>query len=195
MHTYIRLCGFGWDIVPYAPYVIRRLDDGSDDCISIAAAGHHALLDPRGKNVAETLQRVADVEPGEPLAHWAIKFGQFGIAWPNHFALMSTELAGVPFDLVGGGGVVFAQRPTNPVTDDDLLVALGQRLVARDSQGGVRWVELHYELEDGAAWLQRHYLLPQDWVITMQAPRTSGGLVIDVAGELAQLMIAQLQAR
>ncbi len=73
MHTYIRLSGFGWSIVPYAPYLVRRLGDGSDGCISIEAVERQALLDPRGDNVAGTLEGLADVEASRPCQHRAGK--------------------------------------------------------------------------------------------------------------------------
>ena len=70
----------------------------------------------------------------------------------------------------------------------------GQRLAARGDENRFRWIELHYELDDGTAWLHWHYLLPDNWVITMQEPRRTSGPVTEVADGIAEQMAAQLPA-
>jgi len=99
VHSFARLRGFGLALVPFAPYVIRRIGDGSDDRIAIDHDRQRAVLDPHAAAPSEAAVAVADVS-AVPDAHaWCIEFGCHSVPWPNHFALASSELEGVPFEL------------------------------------------------------------------------------------------------
>ena len=150
---------------------------------------------PAGSGRERDAQWIGRRGRGSATGDWVVEFAAFQVAWPDHFALASSELAGVPFDLIGCGGLVFPQRPNNPVPSDAAeLAAPGQRVVAEGDEDGFRWVELHYELDGGDAWLQRHYLLAHNWVITMQEPRRTDPLVVAVADRVAEQMTTQLRS-
>ena len=98
MHTLSRLSGHGLVVVPFAPFVVRRVGDGLDDRIAVEDRDRREVLDPRTVDVA-ALEGVAEVGRGCPDRWWCIEFGSFSMRWPNHFALASSELEGVPFEL------------------------------------------------------------------------------------------------
>lgn len=144
VHTYIRLRGYGYGIVPYAPYLIRRIGDGLDGSVSIEARGHRAYINPHRLEVAETLADVADVHQGPGPDEWLIDSGSWAVVWPNEFSLASPETDDTPFVLHGRHGLIWVQGPFSRLPDDDDLLAPGRRVVARGDEDGFRWLEVEY---------------------------------------------------
>lgn len=186
MHTYVRLRGFGLTVVPFAPYVVRRLGDGSDGRIGIEHDGRLAILDPALSAIADEVSSVADVGTCEYSGDWLMDFGDFTVRWPNRWALGSSDLNGVPFEWWGNDGAsVMWQGPFSRVPSDEDLAAPGQTLADAGAADGIRWAEFSYDL-DGVAWAQRHTMLPGGYVVTAQSPLTARTAAWAVADALAQ---------
>jgi hypothetical protein len=191
MHTLIRLRGFGYGIVPQAPFELTRVGDGPDEQVAFECAGRSARIDPRMPEVEETLSGVADVSSVESPNEWLIEFGRWTVTWPNHFSLMSPEEDDdAPFLLHGEKGLVWVSGPFSPPPTLEDLVAEGQELVDQGEVGLVHWYELHYA-HGGVEWLQRHTVLPAGLVVTAQAPRSDAGVVIDAALAMTEQLVDQ----
>jgi len=192
VHTFARLRGFGLTIIPFAPFVVRRIGDGLDDRVAIEHEGDLHVLNPRDRPIPDEISHVATVETGVAHDPWVIDFGRFSVGWPNQFALASSDLSGVPFELWGeNGAAIFVQGPFDPVPTDEQFVAPGQRVTQRGTSGVIRWIEVGYDV-DGVAWTQRLLVLPGGFVVTAQATASDNSSVLPVAGQLASEIAQQL---
>lgn len=186
MHTLARLRGHGLVLTPKAPFVLRRIGDGLDDRVAVQHGGAAATLDPAAPGAPE-LEAVADVllADGPTPDGWLIEFGRFAVTWPNHHAVASSELEGVPFELWGpDGAALFLQGPFDPLPSEAQVVADGQTVADRGDATGAHWLELGYEAPDGTAWRQRHHLLPLGLVLSAQAPAPGAEAVMSIAHDL-----------
>jgi hypothetical protein len=191
LHTLIRLRGFGYGIVPHAPFELARIGDGPDEQVSFECAGRSARIDPRMPQVEETLSGIADVSGVQSPDQWLIEFGRWTVTWPTQFSLISPEEDDdAPFLLHGDHGLVWVSGPFSPPPTPTDLVAPGQQLVDQGELGRVNWYELHYA-HGGVEWLQRHVVLPSGLVVTAQAPRSDAGLVIDTALAMTEQLVDQ----
>jgi hypothetical protein len=188
VHSFARLRGFGIAIVPNAPYVIRRIGDGSDDRIAIDHDGRRAVIDPRADAHSGEWNAVAEVSAAVGAKLWHIDFSRHTVEWPNNFALASSELAGVPFELWGtDGALISPQGPYDPAPTPEQMVAPGQHLVATGHDEDLVFAEVGYRHED-LAWRQRHTVCPAGWVITAQAIEAQAQPLFAVAARLARQM-------
>lgn len=194
MHTYARLRGFGLSVVPFAPYCIRRIGDGADDRISVEHAGLTRLLDPTGHHSAGSFGSVAELGESDGGAQWLVDFAGCSVSWPNHFSLVSSDLDGVPFELLGEKGAsILVQGPFDPPPTEDQLTAPEQVVVGRGTADDLRWIELHYRTQDAIQWAQKHYLLTAGFIITAQAQRGDEPSVMPVAERLGREMLSAAQ--
>jgi hypothetical protein len=185
VHSFARLRGHGVAIVPKAPYVIRRIGDGSDDRVAIDHDGRRAVIDAHGKLDASNWHAVAEVTAVNSANLWQIEFGRFSVDWPNHFALASSDLAGVPFELWGDGGAgIFPQGPFDPPPVPEQMIAAGQRVLTTGHEERWSFVDLGY-VHDGRMWIQRHTVCQNGWVITAQAPEAQAEQTLRAAALLA----------
>lgn len=192
MHTYARLRGHGLVLTPKAPFVLRRIGDGLDDRVAVQHEEVAATLDPTAPGSPE-LEAVAELllADGPTPDGWLIEWGRFAARWPNHYALASSDLGGVPFELWGPDGAsMFLQGPFDPPPTETQLVASGQAVADRGDAGGAYWLELAYEAPDGGAWRQRHHILPFGLVLSAQAPEAAAPLVMAVAAGLVAELLA-----
>ena len=104
MPTYARLRGYGLTVVPFAPFVLRRIGDGRDDRVALDHREMRVIVDPRNYAPSDALAQVAEIGIERGSDAWEIDFSAFTVAWPNHYSLAWSELNGVPFELCGAGG-------------------------------------------------------------------------------------------
>jgi hypothetical protein len=144
VHTYACLTGFGLSVVPFAPFVVRRIGDGSDDRVAIDHGGARQVLDPRASQAGEQVELVAEVSASpNDAAAWEIEFAGVRVEWPNQYALAASDLRGVPFELWGAdGAAVFPQGPYSPPPAAEHMIGPGQTVVATDADGPLRWVDM-----------------------------------------------------
>jgi len=186
VHTLARLRGHGLVLTPKAPFVLRRIGDGLDDRVAVQHGDAAATLDP-GAPGAPELEAVAEVllADGPTPDVWLVEAGRFAVTWPNHYAVASSDLDGVPFELWGAGGAaIFLQGPFDPLPTETQLAGDPSLIAERGATDGAHWVELAYEAPDGTAWRQRHHLLPLGLVLSAQAPGDEAEEVMAVAGGL-----------
>jgi len=99
MHSFFRLRGYGVAVVPYAPCVVRRIGNGTDGRIALEHGDEPVVvLDPHAAERGDRLDTVADISPSGHVGDWVVDFGSHTARWPNHFAVASSDLAGVPFE-------------------------------------------------------------------------------------------------
>lgn len=191
MHTYACLTGFGLSVVPFAPFVVRRIGDGSDDRVAIDHGGARQVLDPRASQAGEQVELVAEVSASpNDAAAWEIEFAGVRVEWPNQYALAASDLRGVPFELWGAdGAAVFPQGPYSPPPAAEHMIGPGQTVVATDADGPLRWVDMAY-VHDGSEWRQRHIVANSGWVVTSQARAASADGVFAAAARLARHLAA-----
>jgi hypothetical protein len=184
-HVYARLSGFGWTLLPLAPFRFERVPGRPDSL----AATHFAPGGPRRANLTFTadgpavelaggtqrVEEILDLLPGPGLDHWAIETTVFTVGWPASFALGSSpDPPG--FELLGPGrAMVYVQgpfpRPRLPTLD--AMAAPGQAVRRQGRTARWAWVELEYRHE-GTPWRQTHRVVDfrddQVCVVTSQAP-------------------------
>jgi hypothetical protein len=204
-HVYARLSGFGWTLVPLAPYVIERLYDRPNAVLvrHESPDGLREALLVFGGNLpdvelgegTQALAEVLDLQEGPHLDHWRVETTVFTCRWPEGFTLASPASPGTPFELHGpDGALVYVQGPIRvdrlpPLTE---MVGPGQsvRCHGRTARGG--WVELEYE-HQGQPWRQTHRAMEDAsgyaLVVSAQAPVGAAGLAeaaaVDAAASLA----------
>ncbi|PTL54264.1 hypothetical protein [Paraconexibacter algicola] len=192
MHATARLRGHGLVLTPRAPFVLRRIGDGRDDRVAVQHGDVAATLDPRAPGSPE-LEAVAELllADGPTPDGWLVEIpgaasgGSFAVRWPNHHALASSELPGVPFELWGpDGSSLFVQGPFDPPPAEGQMVAPGQAVADRGDAGGAHWLELAYADPQGATWRQRHHILPFGLVVSAQAPAAGADAAMVVAATL-----------
>ena len=158
-HVLARVSGFGWTILPYAPFACERL---GEDVIVVSHETRRARIAfASGTPVielgegTESIHQVADIVRGPGWNHWRIETTVFTLRWPAGFALWSSGQA-PGFDLLGPAQtMIYLQGPVlasrlPPLAD---MHAADQSVIAQ----GETWVELAYEHE-GAEWRQRHQI-------------------------------------
>ena len=166
-HVYARLSGFGWTLLPRAPFwlervpgrrrtVLARHDHPAGSRQAVVTVGGEA---PGVELAAGTaaLAEVLDLLPGPGWDHWRIETTVFTARWPESFALASAPSPGPPFDLHGpGGALLWVQGPVllDRLPAPPAMAGAGQRVRRHgwSSRGG--WVELAYD-RDGVPWRQR----------------------------------------
>ena len=189
MHSFFRLRGYGLAVVPFAPCVVRRVGAGTDGRIAIEHDEQLLVLDPRVSDDGAETAAVADVQSSGHTGEWVIDFGPDTVAWPNHFAVASSDLAGVPFEWWGDDGAsIMVQGPFSPMPEETAMAAPGQTIAATGEADGCRWVELHYEV-DGDSWAQRHTILPDGLIVSAQACRRDARGVWSAADGLKHALL------
>ena len=112
-HVYVRLTGFGWTLLPLAPYRFERVDC-QDRRVVVSHnredGTRRATLDFGGTEPVVRLDggtadlgEVLDLVPGAGLDHWRIETTVFTARWPASFALASQS--------PGPGGVLPIRPP------------------------------------------------------------------------------------
>jgi hypothetical protein len=199
-HVYARLSGFGWTLLPLAPFRFERGPGrpGSLLATHFAPGGlRQASLTFAGGNPevelaeeTQTLEEILDLLPGPDADHWVIETTIFAVCWPESFTLGSTPKP-PGFELIGpAGGMVFVQGPVHrshlpPPTD---MVGPGQVVRRQGQSDRWAWVELEYSHE-GAAWRQVHRVVSlagdHAFVVTSQALVGQTTLAEQAADEVA----------
>lgn len=202
-HVYARLSGFGWILLPLAPFQLQ----GSSDKPRRILARHDSLQGPRqaavtlegnsptvelGKDTA-ALEEVLDMMEGPDLDHWRIETSVYTCGWPAGFTLTSNNESARPAFFLKGpdAALLFVQGPFAitrlPSLSD--MVGPGQKLrrQGRSARGG--WVELEYQHEN-RPWLQTHRLIEdvqeEVFVVTAQTPETGASLTDTAAEEIVR---------
>lgn len=119
-----------------------------------------------------------DVAAGPDHPCWWIETSVYRIPWPESFTVESPqdEADGTPFYLHGPGqATIFPQGPVpkERLAHPDALIAAGQTVLDRRTEGnGSDVIELSYP-HDGEPWWQGHWTIPypadQLLIITAQA--------------------------
>lgn len=190
VHTLARLRGHGLVLTPRSPFVLRRIGDGVDDRVAVQHSGLAATLDPAAPGAPE-LEAVGELllADGPTPDAWLVAFGAYAVSWPNHHAVASSDLDGVPFELWGPeGSALFVQGPYDPLPTEAQLAGDPAVVVARGAVEGAHWLELTHEAPDGTPWRQRHHLLPPGLVVSAQAPAA----VADEAMAVAATLVTEL---
>ena len=186
-HVYARLSGFGWTLIPFAPFRFERvphrpqllLVEHQSPAGPKRAKLDFAESDPTIELGAGTnrLEEVLEFTEGPESDHWRIETTVYSVRWPDAFAVQSSpEPPG--FDLVGPNGtLVFIQGPFDPERLPALsdMVGTGQSI----HNIGSSWVELSY-LDGSVAWRQTHRLIAfgsDVVVVSSQAPVEWNALV------------------
>ncbi len=198
-HVYARLSGFGWILVPRAPFRVERLPGRPRSLL----ARHDSPAGPRQATISleearpvvelgsdtAALNEVLDLLEGPVRDHWRIETTVFTARWPESFALTSAPSPGPPFDLHGpDGALVFVQGPIGPARLPALtaMAGPGQKVKRHGSSPGWGWVELEYTHE-GIRWRQTHRVLEDGHgyalVVTAQTPERWAELT-DAAAEV-----------
>jgi hypothetical protein len=186
-HIYARLSGYGWTLLPRAPFRFQRAANHPRAVIAI----HQAPGGPRRAMLSfdddapvvqlddgvERLDEVLELSAGPASDHWRIETSVYSIRWPDMFAVQSTaEPPG--FDLVGPNeAMVFLQGPFDPRNLPPLTEMASPGQVVH--RLGANWVELDYQ-KDEAPWRQVHRLVGYGddvVVVTSQAPESWNALV------------------
>lgn len=184
--TDARLRGHGLVLTPKAPFVLRRIGDGLDDRVAVQHGEVAATLDPEAPGAPE-LEAVGEVllADGPTPDGWLVQAGRFAVSWPNHYAVASSDLDGVPFELWGAdGAALFLQGPFDPPPTERQLAGDPARIAERGATDGAHWLELAFEAPDGTPWRQRHHVLPLGLVLSAQAPQHAAAAVMEVAATL-----------
>jgi hypothetical protein len=189
-HVYARISGFGWSIVPRAPYQAARLPNGTVRVVHDSPGGRReaaiALTDEGirfglGEGTTD-LKEVLDVQSGPSPDHWRIETAVFTTQWPDGFIVVS-EPKPPGFYLRGPSeGLIYLQGPfpRERLPALTAMAAPGQTIRGH----GEDWVELSYQ-HDAVAWVQKHRLVAFEGkalVVTSQTPE-SGAEITTVAAE------------
>lgn len=165
-HVYARVSGFGWTLLPEAPFRFERVPHQTRLVLvehSSQVGPKRAMLDftadvPTIKLGEETerLEDVLELLEGPDSDHWRIETTVYSIRWPDGFAVCSSaEPPG--FDLAGPNGTLISLQGPFDIERLPLLVDMagpGQSI----HQLGSTWVELNY-LQDRQPWRQTHRLI------------------------------------
>jgi hypothetical protein len=198
-HVYARLSGFGWTLLPLAPFWFERVPGRPRSVL----ARHESPAGPRQATVSldgvrpaaelvpgtTDLAEVLDLLEGPGLDRWRVETTVFTCLWPEGFALASASSPGPPFDLHGPGeSLVFVQGPLAVARLPPLAGVAGQtvRRQGRSSLGD--WVELEYQ-HGGLPWRQTHRVVEDGQgyalVVSAQSPEAWAGLTDAAAEEVA----------
>jgi hypothetical protein len=195
-HVYARLSGFGWTLLPHAPFRFERVPHRPELLLvetNVQGVPKRAKLDFSRPNPAielnqgtDGLEEILDFTEGPMCDHWRIETTVYSIRWPEGFAVQSQQEP-PGFDLLGPNGtLIFLQGPFDPrnLPPPAEMVGEGQSV----HQLGRNWVELSY-LHDGVPWRQTHRLVAfgQDVVVvTSQAPAKWNTLVSAAAVNVSE---------
>lgn len=200
LHVYARVSGFGWSLLPFAPFLFERvphrrnsvsvvhLDVDGPKRVALEFSEDAPILD-LGKGV-NRLSDVLELLEGPGWDHWRIETSVYSVRWPEGFAVQSTpDPPG--FELIGPGDtLIYLQGPLERrnLPNLDRMIGPGQTI----HQLGSDWVELDY-LHESAPWRQTHRLLdfgPNDAVVvTSQAPQKWGRLIDVAAVQVAESLV------
>lgn len=191
MHVYARIAGHGVALVPRAPFLIRRTEQGvfvrhddlSADIITPEGGGMRYRLGAGTQDLRAVVQPVDINHQGA----FRIETQTFVCAWPEGFALASPDREGpFLFDLVGEesleGALMFVAGPyaSDLCPSIDALCGETQQEVKRGTtrtlDGEVEYIEVAYE-HRGETWRQQHHRFPAKgdhvFVLTAQGPEAS----------------------
>ena len=177
---YSRLSGFGWTMVPLAPFRIERIAYQSRSIIAAHRSAKGARRAAMAFDSAEpvvrldegtaSLDEVLELVRGVDCDYWRVETSVYSVRWPDGFAVSS--ISDPPgFEFVGPEGILlFLQGPFERQNLPALaeMAVLGQSIAAI----GPNWVQLGYLLE-GTPWQQTHHVVPYGTdfvVVTSQAP-------------------------
>ncbi len=197
--VYARLSGFGWALIPFAPFIFERVPHRP----SLLLVEHQSRSGPKRAKLdfadedpaielgegTDRLEDILDFDRGPCSDHWRIETTVYSIRWPEGFAVQSSEDP-PGFDLAGPNGtLVFLQGPFEPARLPLLadMAGAGQTV----HQIGSSWVELSY-LNEGAPWRQTHRLVAfgaDVVVVSSQAPVEWNPLVNAAASSVAESLM------
>jgi hypothetical protein len=191
-HVLARISGFGWTVVPYAPFQCESVADrpralivqheSMGACVSVESGRPEFELAAGTASIHD----VADVMRGPAGDHWRIETTVFMIRWPAGFAVWSSAKA-PGFDLLGPHDtMIYLQGPVpaERVPPVEQMVAADQTMV----EAGSDWVEVQYEHE-GIAWRQKHRLVPLEnyrMLVTAQGPAEHFAPADEAARQIAE---------
>jgi hypothetical protein len=205
-HVYARVTGFGWTLLPHAPFRFERVPGRPRSVVafhSAAGMSRTAALTCEGARPAvdlgeatNDLGEVLDLLPGLALDHWRVETTVFTARWPEGFAVESSAKPPGFFLRAPEGALIHIQGPLPRARLPALtaMVGPGQKVRRHGHAPSWSWVELEYAHE-GAPWKQTHRVLDSgtDYtcVVTAQCPQQLSALVEaaadEVAGSLAPL--------
>jgi hypothetical protein len=179
MHVYVRLNGWGLQVVPAGDFETewneeaRNLDmklyDGRFAQIHVDGAGYRSKLDPR---TTKSLGDVVDIHPGETGRYWRVETGLYRFVWPAGYriACRADQAPMIAVDLLGRNNeCIFIQNPrTMPALGQ--MAGPGQSILDQDDAD--HSILLGYLL-DGVDWRQRHTMVTvgsRDLAVSGQSP-------------------------
>jgi len=199
-HVYARLSGFGWTLLPLAPF---RFEQVPDRPWSVVAAHQsvgevkRATLSFGGNNLPDiefgegtaSLDEVLDLCEGPAWDHWRGGTSGFTVCWPQGFALESSDDPAPPgFYLHGPDATLLHVQgpfPGERLPTPAAMAGPGQSV----RRHGSSWVELEY-LHEGTPWRQTHWLVrflrDHACVVSVQAPEWQAGLAEVAVAEVAE---------
>lgn len=198
-HVYARLSGFGWTVLPLAPFRFERVPHQP----KVILVEHQSAEGPRRAKLdferglpavkladgTDRLEDILELLEGPDVDHWKIETSVYSVRWPEGFVIRSTaEPPG--FDLAGPSGtLIFLQGPF----DRQNLPPLAEMVGPEQSiyRLGTNWIELAYEYE-GEHWRQTHRVVDYGSdavVVTSQAPESWDVLVSSVADRVAESLL------
>ncbi len=199
-HVYARLFGFGWTLLPLAPFRFERVPGGPCSVVVVrrsAGGVKRAPLSSGGNNLPDvelgegtaSLEEVLDLCEGSDRDHWRVETTVFTIRRLAGFALESSAGPGPPgFHLHGPDATLLYVQgpfPRGRLPAPSAMAGPGQTV----RRHGDSWVELEY-FHEGTPWRQTHWLVGflQDhaYVVSVQAPERLSGLAEAAVAEVAE---------
>lgn len=206
-HVYAWVTGFGWTIMPFAPYSMEQLPGEPPQIkvihtgpspapfqnVIVTIAGESAERVPASANsecpyAAELIQGAAFAEWSHEARfdHWRIETYPFSIRWPRGFILRSVAESPPPaFELCGvDNSMIWIQGPfaENTLPPLDQLAGSGQTVLHKHSSPGGPIVELIYT-HQGQSWTMFHCVIdrfPQgEALVSAQTPTTHRQFILD----------------
>lgn len=192
-HVYARISGFGWTLLPRAPFRFARLPEE----VRSLVAEHDSPAGPRHVTLAfdgetpDAVDEVLDLFRGPDLDHWRVETAVFTCRWPDGLTIEFDPNPPGFYFRGPDGSLVYLQGPVPTERLPPLLemTGPGQAVRGYGHEGLIGWVELAYE-HDGQAWRQTHRVLDDGqgyaMVVTCQPPAESAGQASAAAREVAE---------
>src|SRR5262245_4357040 len=178
-HVFAWVAGFGWTLMPYAPFRFERVggrprslsvEHSSSSgpgriVITVSDDGRRVRSEPARQagppiHVVEVIEGAAyeHWDHGAAYDHWRIETSVLSVRWPEGFVVESVAEPPPAFDLVGPDGArLWVQGPLDPerLPPLDRMEGPGQTTERVFRSTGGPLVELRY-LHDGGAWHMYH---------------------------------------
>ncbi|HEY1123511.1 MAG TPA: hypothetical protein VGE67_17980 [Haloferula sp.] len=179
MHVYVRLSGWGIQVLPEGDFDATWNEDARDVDLTLfdgkfarihvdGEGGYQSKVDPR---TTKSLYDVAAIRVGEADPYWRLETSLYRFAWPIGYRIScsAVDAPGICADLLGPNGeCIFIQNPAS-MPGLGQMVGPGQAILDQDD--AARSILLGYEV-NGVEWRLRHTIVTvgsRDFVLTGQA--------------------------